>query len=102
MVKNILKIFLFGALLLGTPQLTLGNSAIEIIENEISNIAVSVNESVLHVTGANGQMLYIYNVAGVRVMSFKVEGPDKRYEKKKKKGCYIVKVGKVVRKISIR
>ena len=32
MVKNILKIFLFGALLLGTPQLTLGNSAIEIIE----------------------------------------------------------------------
>ena len=102
MVKNILKIFLFGALLLGTPQLTLGNSAIEIIENEISNIAVSVIESVLHVTGANGQMLYIYNVAGVRVMSFKVEGPDKRYELNLQKGCYIVKVGKVVRKISIR
>ena len=100
MVKNILKIFLFGALLLGTPQLTLGNSAIEIIENEIST--VSVNESVLHVTGANGQMLYIYNVAGVRVMSFKVEGPDKRYELNLQKGCYIVKVGKVVRKISIR
>ena len=47
-------------------------------------------------------MLYIYNVAGVRVMSFKVEGPDKRYELNLQKGCYIVKVGKVVRKISIR
>ena len=65
-------------------------------------ISISLNESVLHVTGANGQVLHVYNVAGVRVMSVKVEGADKRIELNLPKGCYIVKVGKVVRKISIQ
>ena len=35
-------------------------------------------------------------------MSFRVEGFDKRFELNLPKGCYIVKVGKTVRKISIR
>lgn len=35
-------------------------------------------------------------------MSIKVEGADKYYELNLPKGCYIVKVGKVVRKISIK
>lgn len=79
------------------------NSAIEIIDTDLPQaIVISVNESTLHVTGAAGQDLYIYNVAGVRVMSIKVDGPDKRYELNLPKGCYIVKVGKTVRKISIR
>ena len=72
------------------------------IDNDYQNISISVNESVLHITGANGLVMQIYNVAGVRVMSVKVEGPDKRFELNLPKGCYIVKVGKVVRKISIR
>ena len=41
-------------------------------------------------------------MAGVRVMSVKVEGADKRIELNLPKGCYIVKVGKLVRKISIQ
>ena len=41
-------------------------------------------------------------MAGVKVMSIKVEGQDKKYELNLPKGCYIVKVGKTVRKISIR
>ena len=76
--------------------------AIEVIDNDYQNISISVSESVLHITGANGLVMQIYNVAGVRVMSVKVEGPDKRFELNLPKGCYIVKVGKVVRKISIR
>jgi hypothetical protein len=47
-------------------------------------------------------MLFIYNVAGVRVMSLKIEGADKLIDLNLPKGCYIVKVGKVVRKISIK
>ena len=47
-------------------------------------------------------MLKIYNVSGVCVMSLRVDGQDKRYNLNLPKGCYIVKVGKVVRKISIR
>ena len=50
----------------------------------------------------NGQTLEVYNIAGVKVMAIKVEGQDKRFDLNLPKGCYIVKVGKVVRKISIK
>lgn len=78
-------------------------SAVEIVDNDFQAVAISVNsESVLRVTGAAGETLYIYNVTGVRVMSVKVDGADKSYNLNLPKGCYIVKVGKVARKISIR
>jgi len=102
MRKRILTIFISALLMIGVPIVSYSFSAIEIVENDFQTIAVSINESTLHVTGANGQTLYIYNVAGVRVMSIKVEGADKYYELNLPKGCYIVKVGKVVRKISIK
>ena len=70
--------------------------------NDIVGITVTVSESTLRVTGATGLTLSIYNVAGVHVQSFRVEGADRRYELNLPKGCYIVKVGKVVRKISIK
>ena len=35
-------------------------------------------------------------------MSVKVEGAEKSFELSLPKGCYIVKVGKVVRKISVK
>lgn len=92
-----------ACLLLARPMVGKANTgiAIELLEQEIQNIVISVNSNVLHVTGANNQMLYIYNVAGVRIMSFKVEGNDKHYELNLNKGIYIVKVGKTVRKISL-
>lgn len=46
-------------------------------------------------------VLQVYNVLGVKVASIKVEGNDKRIDLPLKSGCYIVKVGNVVRKISI-
>jgi len=102
MIKRILTVLLSSALLIGMPVVVYADQAIEVIDNDFQNISISVSESVLHITGANGQVMQIYNVAGVRVMSVKVEGADKRYELNLPKGCYIVKVGKVVRKISIR
>lgn len=88
--------------MLGMPAKAEAAAMIEILDTEIQSISLSVNESVLHVTGANGMVMHIYNVAGVRVMSVKVEGADKRIELNLPKGCYIVKVGKLVRKISIQ
>ena len=85
------------------PQTAKAASAIEIIDTETQQVAISISsEGVLRVTGASGQTLYIYNVTGVRVMSVKVDGADKNYNLNLPKGCYIVKVGKTVRKISIR
>lgn len=78
------------------------NTAIELIDQNFQGISISVYGSVLRVEGANDETMYIYNVTGVRVMSVKVDGADKRYNLNLPKGCYIVKVGKVTRKIVIR
>ena len=84
------------------PTTVRANTAIELIDQNIQGISISVYGSVLRVEGANDETMYIYNVTGVRVMSVKVDGADKRYNLNLPKGCYIVKVGKVTRKIVIR
>ena len=102
MIRNLLYMMFSMTLLLGAPVSANANNAIEIVDNDIVGITVTVSESTLRVTGATGLTLSIYNVAGVHVQSFRVEGADRRYELNLPKGCYIVKVGKVVRKISIK
>lgn len=103
MIKTLLKITLLSAsLFLAMPSSAMAAPGIEVVENQFSQITITVNESVLRVTGAAGQQLYIYNITGVRVLSIKVDGSDKSYNLNLPKGCYIVKVGNVVRKISIR
>ncbi|MDD6542302.1 MAG: T9SS type A sorting domain-containing protein [Prevotella sp.] len=101
MTKRLLLMFGMAGLLLAVPNMAKANEAVEIVEQVEQSISVAFYNGVLHVSGANGQTLQIYNVTGVRIMSFRVEGNDKRYELSLPKGCYIVKVGKVVRKISI-
>ena len=103
MIRNIIKLTLAGLLLTSIPVTAMAEPSVEIIENDFQNVTITVEESsVIHVTGANGEMLYVYNVAGVRVKSVKVDGDDKRFEMNLPKGCYILKVGKTVRKVSIR
>lgn len=102
MVKNILSIAFAAALFMTYPLSVQAGQSMEIIENDIQSVSISVSGSVLHVSGANGQVLQVYNVTGVCLMSVKVDSQDKRYELNVPKGCYIVKVGKTVRKISIR
>ena len=101
MTKRLLLMFGMAGLLLAVPNMAKANEALEILDQVEQSISVAFYNGVLHVSGANGQTLQIYNVTGVRIMSFRVEGNDKRYELSLPKGCYIVKVGKVVRKISI-
>lgn len=72
------------------------------IEMEMQSITISISESTIHIVGANGQVLYIYNAVGKCVATIKVEGADKRYDLNLPKGCYILKVGRMVRKMSIR
>lgn len=71
-------------------------------EVELSAVQMNVNGSQVHIQGAVGKTLDIYNVAGVRVATFKIDSEDKTLNLNLTKGCYILKVGKVVRKISIR
>lgn len=102
MKRNILKIML-AAMLQGAIPLQMSAAPnIEIIDNDFQQISITVSTGgVLHVSGANGLVLQVYNVLGVRVASIRVEGNDKRIDLPLKSGCYIVKVGDVVRKISV-
>lgn len=102
-MRRHLLTFLFAQSLMAVlPQRMSAAANIEIIDNDFQQITVTVTSAgVLHVTGANGLVLQVYNVLGVRVASIKVEGNDKRIDLPLKSGCYIVKVGNVVRKISI-
>ena len=69
---------------------------------ELNEIKISVNGTQIHLTGALGKTLEIYDVLGVRVATIKIDSEDKTLALNLKRGCYILKVEKVVRKVSIR
>ena len=100
MMKYIYSILFAFTMTVVVPECAMAN--VEIIEQEQQPVVSVTNESTIHVANANGQMLYVYNVAGVRVKSFVVDGHDRHYDLNLPKGCYIIKVGKTVRKISIK
>jgi len=102
MTKTLLTILFATALMLGNPLTSRANAALETIDNDFQNVVISVTESTIHVAGGAGQMLAIYDLAGVRVVYFKIDSAEKHFDLGLPKGCYIVKVGKVVRKIAVR
>ena len=102
MTNKILAFIFAVAMGAAVPVVAVADTSIEIIDNEVQTINVAVSESTIHVTGANGQIMHVYNVTGMKLMSVKIEGQDKKVEINLPKGCYIVKVGKVVRKIYIK
>ena len=102
MVKKILLIGLVSALFLCVPISSRAQSTKAAIEDVQSSIAISFNESTLHITGATGMTLQIYNITGVSIGQVKIDSADKHIELNLQKGCYILKIGKFVRKISIK
>lgn len=105
MTKNLLTIALAATMMISVPVASIAAPMIEIVDYmdiDQFGVTISVNQNVLHVSGAAGQTLQVYNVAGVCVMNVKIDGDEKHYDLNLQKGCYIVKVGKVVRKISVR
>ncbi len=101
-MKKIFTLLFVASLTFVVPVTALAENSLEAMESEFGQIDISVSGSQLRVSNAGGEMLYIYNVAGVRVWSVRVESSDKTYQLNLPKGCYIVKVGKTARKISIR
>lgn len=74
-------------------------AAAEQVEDQME---ISVEKQTVFVTGAQGKTLEVVSLTGRQVMSVKIEGPAQRIELNIPKGCYILKVGKVVRKIQVR
>ncbi len=64
--------------------------------------ALSVDGNIVSVQGASGKTLEVVSLTGKTVATYKIEGPAQRVELNLPKGCYILKVGKVVRKVTVR
>lgn len=69
------------------------------VEEDLQQPVITVAGTTIHVTHAAGQKLEIFDVAGVCVATLRIDSDDKTINLNK--GCYIIKVGKVVRKVSI-
>lgn len=70
------------------------------IEVSMSGITLSITASNVHITGANGEVMEIFNLTGTKVYAVRIDSNDKSFSLNLSKGCYLVKVGKIVRKIS--
>ena len=54
------------------------------------------------INGAQGLTLEVVSLTGRLVKTVKIESPAQRIELNVPKGCYILKIGKVVRKVAVR
>ena len=73
------------------------------IEQEVAPITISVNESPIHIKNAEKMVIEIYNMTGVKVVTQRIDSSDKVIELDNlPKGCYIIKIGKVARKVYLR
>lgn len=71
-------------------------------EPETAATSIVVKGSTLSVYNANGSILEIFSLTGTKVATIRIDSNEKTVDLSLKKGCYILKVNKVVRKISIR
>lgn len=63
---------------------------------------IKVDKNAVTVQNGNGMVLEVVSLTGRAVASYKIEGNAQRIELNLPKGCYILKVGKTVRKVTLR
>lgn len=102
MIRQLLKLFFILALVSSAYTPSHAATITEMAVNDWGQPQISLEgETVLRISNAAGLQLTIYNVTGVQVLVARIDSQDKTINLNLTKGCYIVKVGKVVRKIFI-
>ena len=69
---------------------------------EESQPTIKVDKNSVTVQEAQGLVLEVVSLTGKAIASYKIEAPSQRIELNLSKGCYILKVGKTVRKVTLR
>lgn len=64
-------------------------------------VQISFAAGSLRVVGGAGQTVEVFNLTGVRVFAKHIDSGDQVFQPNLGRGCYIVKVGKTVRKINV-
>ena len=65
-------------------------------------ITVSVVGSTINVKNAQNLVMEVYDITGKKVVAIKIESNDKTYELSVPRGCYIIKIGKMARKVYLK
>lgn len=71
-------------------------------QSEISEIRIYVNGSTVRVSNAAKQLMLVYSITGECVARYRIDSDEKTITLGLPKGIYIIKVGNVARKISLR
>lgn len=104
MTKRLLILSLAASMMLSVPVFVKAAEA-EMLQTEQTlddDITISVNGQWVTVTGAQGLTLEVVSLTGRQIKTIKIETPAQRIELNIPKGCYILKIGKVVRKVAVR
>ena len=104
MTKRLLIFSFIATLTLMAPQTVKASEAeMPAIEQAVDeDIIISVSGQTVTITGAQGKTLEVISLTGRCVTSAKIESPVQRIDLNVPKGCYILKIGKVVRKVTVR
>ena len=104
MTKRLLIFSFIVSLTLMAPQVVQASDAVmPAVEQSIDeDIVIKVSGQTVTVTGAQGQTLEVISLSGRCVSSTKIQDPGQRIDLNVPKGCYILKIGKVARKVTVR
>ena len=104
MTKRLLIFSFIVTLTLMAPQAVHASDAVSYaLEQTIDeDIVISISGQTVTISGAQGQTLEVISLTRRRIMSAKIESPAQRIDLNVPKGCYILKIGKVVRKVTVR
>ena len=103
MMKRLLVYaFSMATLMIPASMLRASEMADFAIEQAIEeDITISINGQTVTISGAQGQTLEVISLTGRKLMTVRIDSPTQRIELNVPKGCYILKIGKFVRKVSL-
>ena len=108
-MKHSILLSLLAFALCSTPALAANEYAEPAAEVEetaaagmtTAEVSLVVRGNTVQVMHAQGALLEVFDITGKCVVYMHIDGHDKPRHMTKSKGCYIVRVGKVTRKVSL-
>ena len=102
MKRLLVYAFSMAMLMIPASMLRASEMADFAIEQTIEeDITISINGQTVTINGAQGQTLEVISLTGRKLMTVRIDSPAQRIELNVPKGCYILKIGKFVRKVSL-
>lgn len=100
-MKKIVLLFV-TLMLFSASSVSFAANENETIETSLQKAIKPIGNKEIRVTGSDGEMLEVFNLTGIKVMEIRIDNTDTILSLDLPKGCYILKVNKIVRKISIQ